>query len=110
MFIDACIVKDILFLFIADHFSYPISSLTLYPHIGNWSCFRNEFLNSTPMVIDHKTTPDEIPSWGVLEFDFTSSARPDMAKGERDKKDGTREREGVREEKKGCGRTKEGRE
>ena len=42
----------------------------------NWSCFRNEQLNSDPVTIDEKFA-DRIPRNGHLEFDFISAIRPD---------------------------------
>ena len=49
---------------------------------GNWSCFRNEFLNSsTPFCLSSKTTADEIPPRGILEFDFCASQRPEHLPG-----------------------------
>jgi len=46
---------------------------------GNWSCFRNEVLNSKePIIISSKTTLNNLPKRGVLEFDFMSSFRPDQ--------------------------------
>ena len=43
---------------------------------GNWSCFRNEILNSTtPMIISYKTLLCELPTRGILEFDFMSYHR-----------------------------------
>ena len=41
----------------------------------NWSCFRNELLDSKPIVIDEVfATP--LPRKGMLEFDFVCAARP----------------------------------
>ena len=49
---------------------------------GNWSCFRNEYLNSsTPFSLNSKTTSADIPHRGILEFDFTSSQRPEHLPG-----------------------------
>ena len=46
---------------------------------GNWSCFRNEILNSkTAIVISYKTLSVELPTIGILEFDFMTYNRPNL--------------------------------
>ena len=46
-----------------------------YSQNGNWSCFRNEMLNSKPITIDADfATP--LPRAGRVEFDFIGTTRP----------------------------------
>ncbi len=46
-----------------------------YSQNGNWSCFRNEMLNSKPIIIDAEfATP--LPRAGRVEFDFIGTVRP----------------------------------
>lgn len=46
-----------------------------YSQLGNWSCFRNEMLNSKPVTIDAEfATP--LPRAGRVEFDFIGTTRP----------------------------------
>ena len=77
-------------MFIAIFFDYRVEQFAQSPtggpgrigdtsQKGNWSCFRNEIMNSsTPFSIGPKTVADEIPSRGILEFDFSSSRRPEQ--------------------------------
>ena len=77
-------------MFIAIFFDYRVEQFAQSPtggpgrigdtsQKGNWSCFRNEIMNSnTPFSIGPKTVADEIPSRGILEFDFSSSQRPEQ--------------------------------
>lgn len=43
---------------------------------GNWSCFRNGYLNSSKAVNITVASFHEIPKIGQLEFDFVAFKRP----------------------------------